>query len=68
MFKENNLEISEKIAKLMLAAIVSDSLNFRSATTTKEDVEITEELNKIAKIENIDEFAKKMFDAKSDLT
>jgi manganese-dependent inorganic pyrophosphatase len=52
----------------MLAAILSDSLNFRSATTTKEDVQIAKELNEIAKIDNLDEFAKKMFDAKSDLT
>lgn len=67
MFKENWFEISETIAKLMLSAVLSDSLNFRSATTTKEDVQIAKELNKIAKIEDLDEYAKKMFDAKSDL-
>jgi len=67
MFKENWFEISQKMAQLMLAAILSDSLNFRSATTTKEDVELSKELNEIAKIENLDDFAKKMFDAKSDL-
>jgi len=67
MFKENWFEISEKIAKLMLSAVLSDSLNFRSATTTKKDVEIAKELNKIAKIEDLDNFAKQMFNAKSDL-
>ena len=67
MFKEKWFEISEKMAKLMLSAILSDSLNFRSATTTKEDVQIWKELNKIAKIKNLEEYVKKMFDAKSDL-
>lgn len=67
MYKEAWFEISQKIAILMAASILSDSLNFRSATTTKEDVQIFEEINKIAKIENVDEFAKEMFDAKSDL-
>ena len=68
MFKENWFEISQKIATLMLSAIVSDTLNFRSATTTREDVQIWKELNKIAKIEHLWEFVKNMFDAKSDLT
>ncbi|MCD5382875.1 manganese-dependent inorganic pyrophosphatase [Candidatus Gracilibacteria bacterium] len=68
MFKENGFEISQKIATLMLSAIVSDTLNFRSATTTREDVQIGKELNKIAKIEHLGEFVKNMFDAKSDLT
>lgn len=67
MFVENWFEISQKIATLMLAAIISDTLNFRSATTTKEDVEIWKKLNEIAKIEHLWEFMKKMFDAKSDL-
>ncbi len=67
MFKENWFEISQKIATLMLSAIISDTLNFRSATTTKEDVQIWKELNEIAKIENLWDFVKNMFDAKSDL-
>ncbi len=67
MYKEKKFEISEKIANLLLCAIVSDSLLFRSATTTKEDIELAKELQKISSIENIEEFAMEMFTAKSDL-
>ena len=68
MYKEAWFEISQKIATLMLSAVLSDSLNFRSSTTTKEDVQIAKELNKIAKIESLDDFAMEMFDKKSDLS
>ena len=67
MYKEAGFEISTKIANLMLTWIISDSLLFRSATTTKEDIEIAEELKKISDIENVEEFAMEMFNAKSDL-
>jgi len=67
MYKEAGFEISTKIADLMLSCILSDSLLFRSATTTKEDIELAEELKQISSIKNPEEFAMKMFDAKSDL-
>jgi manganese-dependent inorganic pyrophosphatase len=47
MYRENNIEISKDIATMMLACIMSDSLLFRSATTTKEDTIIAKELQKI---------------------
>ncbi len=67
MYKENNFEISSKIADMLLVSILSDSLLFRSATTTKEDIQIAEELKKISTIKNSEEFAMEMFAAKSDL-
>lgn len=67
MYKEAWFEIDEKIANLMLTWIISDSLMFRSATTTKEDVKIAEELKKISNIEDIEKYAMEMFNAKSDL-
>ena len=67
MYKENWFEISQKIATMMLACILSDSLLFRSATTTKEDTILAEELKQIAKIDDLEEFAMPMFNAKSDL-
>ncbi len=67
MYKEASFEISEKIANLMLSWIISDSLLFRSATTTKEDIEIAKELEKISSIKDLWEFAMQMFNAKSDL-
>lgn len=51
MFKENNVEISKPVAGLLLSAIISDSLLFKSPTCTKEDVDAAEELAKIAEVD-----------------
>ena len=52
---------------MMLACILSDSLLFRSATTTKEDTILAEELKEITGITDLESFAIPMFNAKSDL-
>jgi len=44
MFAEQDLEIPDHVAKMILAGILSDSLAFRSPTTTNEDREIAEYL------------------------
>ena len=67
MYKESGFEISQHIAKLMLACVLSDSLLFRSATTTKEDVDIAQELKQLSWISDFEAFAMPMFEAKSDL-
>lgn len=67
MYKENNIEIDKKIATLMLSAIISDTLLFKSPTCTKEDVKVSEELNKIAEI-NIEEYGLNMLKAGTDLS
>ena len=67
MYKEAWFEITKEIWTMMLACIMSDSLLFRSATTTKEDTIIAKELQKITGIEDLEEFAMPMFNAKSDL-
>ena len=67
MYKENNIELSKEIATMILAWILSDSLLFKSATTTKEDIEIAEDLKEITWIHNFEDFAMPMFNAKSDL-
>jgi manganese-dependent inorganic pyrophosphatase len=70
-FIAKNFEISEKIASILIAGIISDTLYFRSPTTTKTDKELVEKLNKIAKIDlstgGLEKFSMKMFDAKSDV-
>jgi manganese-dependent inorganic pyrophosphatase len=66
MFLEKQAEISEKIAKLLLAGILSDTLNLAGPTTTSEDKAIAEKLNEIAKID-VASFADEMFAAKSSL-
>ena len=52
---------------MICACIISDSLFFRSPTTTKEDKTILEEVKHIAQIDNIENFALELFNAKSDL-
>ena len=67
MYKEAWFEISKEIWTLILAWILSDSLLFRSATTTKEDRVIADELKNITAITDFEQFAMPMFNAKSDL-
>ena len=62
MYDENGVEIRPQIAGLLLAAILSDTLVFRSPTCTPVDVSIANRLAKIAGVE-IDAFASEMFEA-----
>jgi manganese-dependent inorganic pyrophosphatase len=67
MYKEAWFEISEKIWKMMLAWILSDSLLFKSTTTAPEDKVIAKDLQEITWIMDLEKFAMNMFNAKSDL-
>ena len=67
IYRLEGIDISEKTAKLLLAGIISDTLNFSSPTTTDKDKETAEFLNKTANID-IDSLAQEMFKAKSDLS
>ena len=51
MFKENNIEIPYEIAGLLMSAILSDTLLFKSPTTTEMDKKAVEELNKIVNMD-----------------
>ena len=62
MYDENGVEIRPQIAGLLLAAILSDTLVFRSPTCTPVDVSAANRLAKIAGVE-IDAFASEMFEA-----
>ncbi|MCI6421805.1 MAG: putative manganese-dependent inorganic diphosphatase [Blautia sp.] len=66
MYTEKNLEVSPAIAGLLCAAIISDTLMFRSPTCTHMDKMAAGALSLIAGI-NIQEFAKEMFTAGSNL-
>ncbi len=66
IYKEAGKKIPGKIAKLLLAGILSDTLNLASPTTTSEDKQIAKELNKVAKLD-IKKFVQEMFKAKSSL-
>lgn len=67
LHREANLSVEPREAKLMLSAILSDTLHFRSPTTTPEDREAAAFLAPIAGIQNVEEYALAMFAAKSDL-
>ncbi|MBP3819796.1 MAG: putative manganese-dependent inorganic diphosphatase [Butyrivibrio sp.] len=67
MYKEYGVEIDKTIAGLLLAAILSDTLMFRSPTCTNIDKKAGEELSKIAGVD-YEEFAKEMFHAGSNLS
>ena len=62
MYDENGVTIPQKIAGLLLAAILSDTLVFRSPTCTPIDVNAANRLAKIAGVD-INEFANEMFEA-----
>jgi manganese-dependent inorganic pyrophosphatase len=66
IYRENMVEIPSNIAGLLCAAIVSDTLMFKSPTCTPIDRAAAEELAHIAHID-MQEFAKDMFRAGSDL-
>lgn len=67
MYKENGKEISQNIAGLMLSAIISDSLLFKSPTCTAEDVAAARELAEIAGV-NADTYGLEMLKAGADLS
>ncbi len=66
LYQERQAEIPRHIAGLLCAAILSDTLIFRSPTCTYADRAAAEALSKIAGIK-CEEFAKEMFAAGSDL-
>lgn len=66
MYQENQVIPSKDIAGLLCAAIISDTLLFRSPTCTPMDEATARELARIAEID-VSEFAKEMFKAGSNL-
>ena len=64
MFQEHGLMPGEKLAGLMAAAIVSDTVMFKSPTTTPKDRRIAERLARIAGLD-LDELGKEVFSASS---
>ena len=62
MFNEKNVEIPEKLAGLMLSAIISDTLLLKSPTTTDVDKKAVAELAKIANVD-AEEYGIKMLKA-----
>ncbi len=67
MYQENDVEIPPTTAGLMLSAILSDTLMFRSPTCTPIDQKAARDLAKIAGVD-LEEYADAMFEAGGDIT
>ncbi len=61
------VEMSKPVAGLLLAGLVSDTLNLNSPTTTSKDVEVLRKLEEIAGV-NAASFTEKLFESGSVLT
>lgn len=66
MFDEAGVKIPQKLAGIMLSAILSDTLAFRSPTCTETDRKAAQDLGKIAKV-SIDIYADRMFEANASI-
>ena len=66
-YLEPATNLSKVNASLLLSGIISDTLYFRSPTTTEIDKELVKKLNEIAQIKELERFSLEMFNAKSDL-
>ncbi|USB32676.1 manganese-dependent inorganic pyrophosphatase [Paenibacillus sp. YPG26] len=67
LYKENGKTIKKEIAGLMLSAIISDSLLFKSPTCTEQDVAAARELAEIAGVD-ADKYGLDMLKAGADLS
>lgn len=67
LYKENGIEVPKDIAGLMLSALISDSLLFKSPTFTEEDRKAADELAEIAGV-NAEAYGLEMLKAGADLS
>ena len=67
MFDYYGVEIPKDLAGIMMCAILSDTVIFKSPTCTKEDTKACKELAKIAGIEDYKALGMEMFIVKSDV-
>ncbi|WP_425145706.1 manganese-dependent inorganic pyrophosphatase [Deinococcus sp.] len=67
LHREAGLSIDASDARLLLSAVLSDTLHFRSPTTTPADREAVAFLAQVAGVSDVTAYALAMFAAKSDL-
>lgn len=67
LMESNDVMPDKVLAELMLAAILSDTVGYKSATTTDKDKEIGDKLAKIAQIEDVEAYTLELFKAKSNV-
>ena len=67
MYDYHKVEIPKNIASIMLCAILSDTVIFKSPTSTAIDLQVVRELAKIAGIEDFGALGMEMFKVKSEV-
>jgi len=67
MFDYYNVEVPKELAGMMMCAILSDTVIFKSPTCTKEDTKACKELAEIAGVEDYKAIGMEMFIVKSDV-
>lgn len=67
MIGDKDFKISNQIAGILISAILSDTVVFKSSTCTQNDKDIVNHLNQIAEIENLQEFGIEIKKQKSNL-
>lgn len=68
LFKEFNFAINADLAKLMLSAILSDTVGLKSSTTTQTDKDAVAGLSTISGISDIESLTLEIFKAKSNIS
>ncbi|UTR13316.1 manganese-dependent inorganic pyrophosphatase [Salipaludibacillus sp. LMS25] len=67
LYKEHGVSVKKEMAGLMISAIISDSLLFKSPTCTKEDRDAANELAKIADVD-LEAYGLEMLKAGADMS
>lgn len=68
LYKSSDVKIEEKLAGLMLSAILVDTVITKSPTCTEKDKEIIVELAKLAEIDNWQEFGMEIFKVRASVS
>lgn len=66
-FKEKKEKITKKIASILICAILSDTIIFKSPTATDKDKELAIKLAKISKIDNLETLGIELFNKKAEI-
>lgn len=66
LYNQNNIEVDKESASLLLSAIASDTLLFKSPTCTPDDIKAAQELEKIAGVD-INEYGMNLLKAGTNL-
>lgn len=68
LMETNDVTPNKSLASLMLCAVLSDTVGYKSATTTQKDKEVGNKLASLAGITDIDGLTLEIFNAKSDIS